>query len=525
MDSKDLGDGTYKIGRSPDSDLCLKSQQVSKQHGLLIIKGTKAAIVDLGSSNGTFVNGILIRKQRVEPRDDIVIADFKIKLGGQPMRREAKIPLESLPQSSGFNGNLATDFATFDSPDPEKPALTLASPQDRLLNIVDHKILIPFYKLLKSSDWRWILAGIIMFSLVSSVIVSIIPIVRWGMRVASEEALNRAHTIISQTVKENYRLLTKTSDYSKLTVDAAESEKGMLEAYVVDAKTKAILAPSKMFNKSLSDVWSLAALEKVIKLKGEDDHISLQQSDTIYIVAQPIYAYASETNQRNLMAIVVGRFQIGDDLTSIFEPLVEAALFATFLSLLAFFFIYKMMTYPISQMNDQLDAALKGSNNTITCEAKFAELENLATVMNFAISRLKKESGGDPGKINSDEAEVEDHSFVKSVKEFNEGSTDALLLLDVEKKVRFVGSALEELVGMRNQYAEGQNISDACKDPGLAGTVIDLTEGVVGNLGQTQYATLDINGVTRDLVAVAHKNSSGEIRFVLIIIKLDGGKT
>ena len=102
------------------------------------------------------------------------------------------------------------------------------------------------------------------------------------------------------------------------------------------------------------------------------------------------------------------------------------------------------------------------------------------------------------------------------------GITDALLLLDREKKVRYVGRAMEDLIAMRLQYAEGQNISDACRDPSFAGTVIEMSDRVLQSLGDNQQSTLDINGLSRDLIALALKNSQQEIRFILIVVKLGG---
>ncbi|MFM8314824.1 MAG: FHA domain-containing protein, partial [Deltaproteobacteria bacterium] len=64
--TKELGEGSYKIGRASDCDIVLESNQVSKHHALLVVRGERAAILDTGSSNGTFVNGILIKKQLVK---------------------------------------------------------------------------------------------------------------------------------------------------------------------------------------------------------------------------------------------------------------------------------------------------------------------------------------------------------------------------------------------------------------------------------------------------------------------------
>jgi pSer/pThr/pTyr-binding forkhead associated (FHA) protein len=83
IETKTLSEGQYQIGRSDTCDICLKSSRVSKQHGVIVIKGSQAAIVDSGSVNGIFVNGILIKKQRLNYGDVIAIGDFQIRCSRQ----------------------------------------------------------------------------------------------------------------------------------------------------------------------------------------------------------------------------------------------------------------------------------------------------------------------------------------------------------------------------------------------------------------------------------------------------------
>ncbi len=535
VETRDLAEGSYKIGRAPECELRLKSPQISKQHALLVIKGDKAAIVDLGSSNGVFVNGILVRKQRVEPGDDITIVDFKIKISppGRPMTQ----PRGPADINAGFGGGegLSLDFGGSAAPDlnafqqpmgalqPEEQAAPERSAQEKLLEVMDQKILLPYYSVVRSMDWRWILSSILLISLVASVILSVIPIVRWGKKITSKEALERAHVVLAQTVRENYRILAKTGDFSGLTVEAADNEPGMLGVYIIDAKTRQILSPAKYYNKSLTDSWSLAAVDKVLKGGDKIDRAQIEREDGIFVLAQPIRLASPDTTSSNIAAIVLGNFEVSSEITTTFEPLVEASLFAVLMSLGAFFFIYKMITYPIVQMNEQLDAALKGENVQITCEAQFPELESLATQMNFTIGKMKKDAGG--GNLaNSDAAAEEEEDYIRAIREMDEGTSDGIILLDRDKRIKFVGNILGELVGLRQQYAEGQNIGDACKDAGLAGTCIDLTESVLSSLGSTQTATLDVNGVSRNMVAIARKTRNGDIRFILILLKMGGGQ-
>jgi phage tail-like protein len=50
--------GTVSIGRTPENDIALETEGVSRRHALLLIRGGNVVLVDLGSTNGSFVNGV-----------------------------------------------------------------------------------------------------------------------------------------------------------------------------------------------------------------------------------------------------------------------------------------------------------------------------------------------------------------------------------------------------------------------------------------------------------------------------------
>jgi pSer/pThr/pTyr-binding forkhead associated (FHA) protein len=65
------------IGRAETCEGRLPSAGISKQHCRLTgLSGSKAEVEDLGSSNGTFVNGLLIKKHQLKPGDTIGLNDF-----------------------------------------------------------------------------------------------------------------------------------------------------------------------------------------------------------------------------------------------------------------------------------------------------------------------------------------------------------------------------------------------------------------------------------------------------------------
>lgn len=62
IDQYIVENGTLKVGRTPDNDVVLNDPSVSRSHLELKIDGNKVTITDLGSSNGTYVNGIRINR-------------------------------------------------------------------------------------------------------------------------------------------------------------------------------------------------------------------------------------------------------------------------------------------------------------------------------------------------------------------------------------------------------------------------------------------------------------------------------
>lgn len=73
-------EGEVVIGRSSGVDMVLIEELVSRKHARLALAGGSATISDLGSTNGTFVNGERIKETRLEEGDRILIGTSILKL-------------------------------------------------------------------------------------------------------------------------------------------------------------------------------------------------------------------------------------------------------------------------------------------------------------------------------------------------------------------------------------------------------------------------------------------------------------
>jgi len=67
------------LGRRPYNDIVIENLAVSGEHAALTLLGAQVILEDLGSTNGTYVNGKTIKKQVLQHDDVIEIGKFKIK--------------------------------------------------------------------------------------------------------------------------------------------------------------------------------------------------------------------------------------------------------------------------------------------------------------------------------------------------------------------------------------------------------------------------------------------------------------
>ena len=68
------------IGRSSELDMVLVEDMVSRKHAKITVASGKVTIQDLGSTNGTFVNGEKIKQTRLKEGDRILIGTSILKL-------------------------------------------------------------------------------------------------------------------------------------------------------------------------------------------------------------------------------------------------------------------------------------------------------------------------------------------------------------------------------------------------------------------------------------------------------------
>src|SRR5712692_252100 len=76
------------VGRVDENDICLPKGNISKKHTKIVVKDGKIIVLDLKSTNGTYVNGKkLAGPQVISPTDKVYIGDFILNV--EPTDMEA----------------------------------------------------------------------------------------------------------------------------------------------------------------------------------------------------------------------------------------------------------------------------------------------------------------------------------------------------------------------------------------------------------------------------------------------------
>ena len=92
--------GQYTLGRSPDCELCFPNdRRLSRQHLRLNLESDGLWVEDLGSSNGTFVQGRRVQRRRLSVGEVLRAGDCELLVcEGNPVPTSTnKVTVRELP--------------------------------------------------------------------------------------------------------------------------------------------------------------------------------------------------------------------------------------------------------------------------------------------------------------------------------------------------------------------------------------------------------------------------------------------
>lgn len=133
-------DGPLLVGRGAHNHLVLNDYRISRQHSRVAHERDGFVVYDLNSSNGTFVNGVAVRRQQIKPNDEISFGPhaFRVELIAEgvphvataPMTQKRR-PTESITKFSEVNSLRGAALASRPTQVPP-PQMAQPAPEQKL---------------------------------------------------------------------------------------------------------------------------------------------------------------------------------------------------------------------------------------------------------------------------------------------------------------------------------------------------------------------------------------------------------
>lgn len=73
-----LGEGVVEAGRNPEAAIFLDDVTVSRHHAAFEVTDGLLVVRDLGSTNGTYVNGHRVEEAQLNPGDEVIVGRFHL---------------------------------------------------------------------------------------------------------------------------------------------------------------------------------------------------------------------------------------------------------------------------------------------------------------------------------------------------------------------------------------------------------------------------------------------------------------
>lgn len=423
--------GKNLIGRAPQCDIKLVSPGVSKEHTEVAVFKEKIVITDLKSSNGTYLNGIRIQNGIMRLGDKLGVHDILVDVIPAPEARPqtprpqqgqsvpAPMPYygggaaPQMPQQMGMpNGmpqGMPQPMGAMPGAAPGAPAPAPAYQQggfkglmDKVNDYLDRVALPGVYKLPQFLELKLVLLGFVALFIFSTTLLSMIPMVAITRASIISESKRRAASIARTLATINQAALIQNS-YSSLSTNAAEAEDGVKQVLIVQQSDGMILAPA-------TRAGTTPDLPFVHRARTEMRPQSVEVDSSTIGASFPIGLFDPNTGEQAVKAHAIVLYDIGslafDDGRAI-SLFMQTLVIASLIGLLIYFFMYKLIEYPIVTLNAQLDTAMREKKDNTEVNFQFPALQALIGNINSLLTRYihgEADSGGAgaAGFVNKD---------------------------------------------------------------------------------------------------------------------------
>lgn len=541
----DLKLGRNLIGRAPHCDVKITSSGVSKEHAEIHVYKDKIMVTDLKSSNGTYVNGVRAQNGLIRLGDKVSVHDVIFDIIPAPEIRPT--PAQQAPQRAAgtpqgmpvpmSGGNAAPNYypqayqQQYQQPSPQMmgavpaelpdsvPSPVMDRPeglvQNLLFQVQDYieRVALPgVYKLPQLVEFRMVLGGFVGVFIFAVTLLSMIPMVQITRSSILAESKRRAQSIARNVAMANQQMLLQ-GNMSSLSTHSAETEDGVKQVMIVQQSDGMILAPASRAG-STPDIPFVHAARREMKTQVE-------QIDSQTIGASfPIGQYDPNTGEPSVKAHAIVLYDIGslafDDghvLSLFFQTLILACL----VGLVLYYFMYKLIEYPIVTLNKQLDTALREKKDSTEVDFQFPALQNLVGNINSLLTRYLHGGDEDGGQVNMVSRDSEAENLIQLM-------GYPTIAVSGEGRIMSVNQNFEQLAHASASQLNHQTLS-AIPDIALQQNIQHLIEKARVAPGSIHSDQLEFSGHNCQIHCHAMGVENGTIAyFVICVTPVEGGE-
>lgn len=484
-----LNDGENVIGRSGDVDHAIAVEGISKKHLKITVSGDTAFAEDLGSSNGTLVNGKIIKSMTIKDGDKIALPNIILQV---VYVLEKKVVVKKRVAKAGSD-----DDNTYDELEDAEPMP--ANLLGKGIWAFKYKVMPVAYSFNQQYEWS-ALVGILLFIFIAiNISLTILPVLRDSRNILEAEIAARGKQYAAEVGRLNHVHLRdkNLADVNTSFLESDEAE-GVKSHRLFDIEGR-IYRPVGELNSIVNDPFSVAA-QKFYRVEKNQDKEFIRRLDSNTIgIARAVKAHDRNLNTNVIVAIIAIEFSpssMAREASNNSKAYLESLITSSIVAIIFFGILYYMTVRPIDEMRHQIERVLRGRQKELESKTLFKELYPLRNTINSLLSRLRELQNTDSGEVQHLE---EDGPYLRTLKEFMQGSQGPVMILNSEKIIQNINPECEDLIGIRENASAGQSLLDTARDQGFSATVIELCDRSANNDGSHQKDVYEIGGKQMDI--------------------------
>ncbi len=477
----ELEAGENTLGRDESSSIHFPVNGVSKQHLSITVTGDVAYIEDLGSSNGTFVNGKIIKRATVKNGDKIALPDTIIQVVWVEEKKiiiHKKVEEEEDDDEEYIKGG----------PMPDQP-------MGKILHLFKYKVMPVIHGINEEYEWRILFAILLAIFVVINVTLTILPVLSDSKNILLRETAKRGAHYAEEIGRINARALEQ-NNLDRVNTNFMDNEDGVHTYALFDMEGR-IVRPLAKLNDWISDPFSVQVKDWANKTKDTDGkkvYKKLLDGGMIGI-GKKIMAYSTQTNSLQPVGIIAIRFaprSLAVEATKSSKAYLESLVTSFIVSIIFFAIVYYLTIRPFDEMKYQIEESLRGKRRNLESRYMMGELARLRDSVNSVLQR-NRELLNEEVDSEFEDGET-DESYTSMLGEFLRGAAGPTMVFDSSKNICFMNSEAEDITGIRENAAQGMSILDVSREKGFSGTLIDLCDNCANNSGTDQTDEYELQG-------------------------------